>query len=135
MEEVAAIGRRVLAFLEEDRPWRSPREFGANRGGAWATYPAIVDKTTRVPRQGPTQRQPKARRHDFGEVDLWLTPEQAQTEVKRCLHCAVCCDYRASEEAYAEIGALDHVRAGQRLSLISLAVLMADESEAPELGE
>ncbi len=123
---------RALAFLE-GRPWRGAREFGAGRGtGEW---PAIGEDEPQKPRQEPAQRQPKARRRDFGEVDLGLTLDQAQAEARRCLQCATCCECRACEEACAEIGAIDHFRAGRRFTLESPAVIVADEAALPPLTE
>lgn len=38
------------------------------------------------------QRSPEERKHDFDEINLGLTPEQAVAEAKRCLECG-CHDY------------------------------------------
>lgn len=63
--------------------------------------PFVVEKTVtaadladreKCARAGMPQRSPEERKHDFDEINLGFTPEQAMSEAKRCLQCG-CHDY------------------------------------------
>ena len=97
----------------------------------------ILEEMPRQWRPEMAQRQPKVRRRDFKEVDCGFTEEQAIAEAKRCLQCGSCSECRACEDACIEIGAIDHFRLGKKLQVISPCVIVADESEMPDiiLGE
>lgn len=96
----------------------------------------FIEISEDIPRQWRpemAQRQPKARRRDFDEVDFGFTVDQAVFEARRCLQCGVCCECRVCETACAEIGAIDHFRPPRRFELSSPAVVVADSNELPEL--
>ncbi len=63
--------------------------------------PFVVEKTVtaadladreKCARARMPQRSPEERKHDFDEINLGFTPEQAMNEAKRCLQCG-CHDY------------------------------------------
>lgn len=89
----------------------------------------ISEDLPKLPRHEMAQRQPKARRRDFDEVDFGFTVEQAVAEARRCLQCGSCCECRICESACEEVGAIDHFRAGKRLDITAPAVIVADDAE------
>lgn len=98
-------------------------------------YVPISEDAPRLWRVEMAQRQPKARRRDFLEVDFGLTVEQAVAEAKRCLQCGSCCECRECESACAEVRAIDHFRGPRELVFECPSVVVADAAEfpAPEL--
>jgi NADPH-dependent glutamate synthase beta subunit-like oxidoreductase/NAD-dependent dihydropyrimidine dehydrogenase PreA subunit len=92
----------------------------------------ISEDVPRQPRKEMAERQPKARRRDFEEIGFGLTTAQAMAEAGRCLHCGYCCECRICETACADIGAIDHLRSGNRFEFSSPAVIVANEDELPE---
>lgn len=95
----------------------------------------ISEELARMPRQRMAQRQPKVRRRDFDPVDLGLTASQAVEEAGRCLQCAVCCECLACEQACGPVEAIDHERAGRRLSVSAPAVVWAEDGPPPVDGD
>lgn len=91
----------------------------------------ISEDVPRQPRKEMAERQPKARRRDFEEIGFGFTTAQAMAEAGRCLHCGYCCECRLCEIACADIGAIDHLRGGNRLEFSSPAVIVANEDELP----
>jgi heterodisulfide reductase subunit A-like polyferredoxin len=75
------------------------------------------------------QRQPRARRRDFDEVDFGFTTEQVIAESMRCLQCSACCECRICESACTDIGAIDHFRMPARLDVLSPSIIVADSDE------
>jgi NADPH-dependent glutamate synthase beta subunit-like oxidoreductase/NAD-dependent dihydropyrimidine dehydrogenase PreA subunit len=75
------------------------------------------------------QRQPRARRRDFEEVDCGFTTEQAVAESKRCLQCSACCECRICEDVCADIGAIDHFRTPMRMEVAGPSIIVADSDE------
>ncbi len=92
-------------------------------------YVEISEDIPRQWRPEMAQRQPKARRRDFDEVDFGFTTEQALAESRRCLQCGACCECRVCETVCTDIGAIDHFRQTRRFDIISPGVIVADTDE------
>ncbi|MFZ5587381.1 MAG: FAD-dependent oxidoreductase [Thermodesulfobacteriota bacterium] len=122
-----AAGRIVAALAGGDSPWpelaEHPRGVGEHR--------PISEDIVQQPRQRMAQRQPRLRRRDFGPVDLGFTTSQASEEARRCLQCATCCECLACQDACGEVGAIDHLRPGRRLSVAAPAVIWAEAGDPP----
>jgi heterodisulfide reductase subunit A len=79
------------------------------------------------------------RAHNFREVDLTLTEEEARTEAERCLRCGICSECLECVAA-CERGAINHEMADEWLDLTVGAIILAtgfkdfDPTRAPELG-
>lgn len=97
-------------------------------------YLEISEDIPRQWRPEMAQRQPKARRRDFEEVDFGFTPEQAVAEARRCLQCSACCECRVCETVCTDIGAIDHFRSFKTLELMSPGVIVADTDELAGLS-
>jgi heterodisulfide reductase subunit A len=59
---------------------------------------------------------PQDRARDWEEVELGFTEEQAVAEASRCLHCGVCVDCYACEDA-CQFSAIDHAMKDEELEL------------------
>lgn len=87
---------------------------------------AIPDKTNiqKKQRKRPKRIDPVKRIDNFDEVNLALSPEEAQEEAKRCLNCAVCSEcYRCVDACQA--GAINHEMGDTILQLNVGALVMA----------
>ena len=79
------------------------------------------------------------RRHNFREVDLTLTEEQALAEARRCLRCGICSECLECLAA-CDRGAIDHDIEDKFLDLEVGTIILAtgfkdfDPSRVPELG-
>ena len=125
-----AMGRKVAAGISQDltgRPAACLDRTLFQRGVG--EYVEITEDIPRQPRQAMAQRQPKARRRNFEEVDYGLTNDQAVIEAKRCLQCGCCSECRACESACLDIGAIDHFRPGKRMELETPVVIVTDQEE------
>jgi len=77
--------------------------------------------------------------HNFREVDLTLTEQEALTEAERCLRCGVCSECLECVRA-CDRGAIDHYMADEIAEFTVGTVLLAtgfkdfDAHQAPELG-
>lgn len=127
-----ASGRRVAGRIIEYLTGESPpfKEITPESRGV-GDYLEISEDIPRRWRPEMAQRQPKARRRDFEEVDFGFTAEQVVAESTRCLQCSACCECRVCETVCADIGAIDHFRQPKRLEFISPAVIVADPDELP----
>ena len=94
----------------------------------------ISDDTPRRLRPEMSRRQPKVRKHDFEEVDLGFTTEQAVAEAGRCIQCRSCSECRLCEGVCTEIKAIDHFRPPKLITIKSPAVIVASDEEAVHLG-
>ncbi|MBN2548893.1 MAG: FAD-dependent oxidoreductase [Anaerolineales bacterium] len=85
-----------------------------------------------VSRQGRIQISSiplEQRTHNFREVDLTLTEEEALAEAGRCLRCAICSECLECLAA-CERGAIDHDMLGKSLELEVGVIIYAGEPEA-----
>lgn len=79
------------------------------------------------------------RRHNFREVDLTLTEEQALAEARRCLRCGICSECLECLVA-CDRGAIDHDMEDKFLDLEVGTIILAtgfkdfDPTRVPELG-
>lgn len=79
------------------------------------------------------------RAHNFREVDLTLTEEEALAEAERCLRCGICSECLECVAA-CERGAIDHNMTESTVDLKVGTIILAtgfkdfDPSQAPELG-
>lgn len=130
--EAMAAGRKASARLIEYLTGEKTDFNGlsADTRGV-GKYVEISEDTPKQYRPPMAERQPKARKRDFKEVELGYTSEQAVLEAKRCLQCGVCCECRACEQACKDIGAIDHFREPKKISFLAPAIVIADESEFP----
>jgi len=67
----------------------------------------------------------EARLHNFNEVDLTLTEDDALNEAKRCLICGVCSECMACEDI-CKTGAINHNQGVQYASMSFKTVILAD---------
>jgi len=95
---------------------------------------AIAENTVSQRRMVMSQRRAKIRRRDFEEVQRGFTRDQAIAEAFRCLQCGSCCECRLCEDACGDIGAIDHLKVAQRLSISSPTVIVASDDEAAHLN-
>ncbi|MGZ6238832.1 MAG: FAD-dependent oxidoreductase [Syntrophales bacterium] len=79
------------------------------------------------------RRQAKLRRRDFKEVELGLTEEQTVAEAARCLHCSSCCECRLCESVCKDIGAINHFKNRELMTVSSPAVIVAGDEEIAHL--
>lgn len=133
--QAMAAGRqaasRIASWLSAAaEPWQELSEHPRGVG----EHIAISDDLPQEPRQRMAQRQPKARRRDFEQVELGFTASQAMAEASRCLQCASCCECLACSEVCAEVKAIDHLRPGQSLTIKAPAVIWAESGEPPWHG-
>lgn len=130
--EAMAQGRRAAAqIIEHLTGTPAPELTRTLETRAGEDYVPISESVAQEPRQEMAQRQPKARRRDFSEVDLGLSEAQAVAEAKRCLQCSGCCECRVCEASCADIGAINHFRELTRITVISPSVIVADPDELP----
>lgn len=127
-----AQGRRVAGQVYAALTGRpSPVEELTPASHGVGDYLAIDEDLPQWPRQEMAQRQPKARRRDFEEVEFGFGQDQALAEAKRCLNCASCSECLACEQACQEVGAIDHGRTSRRLELHCPTLIVADAAELP----
>ena len=127
-------GRRAAARAVEYLTGISPL-WGAlpdeSRGAG--EHVEISEDTPRRSRQEMARRQAKLRRRDFKEVELGLTEEQTVAEALRCLHCSSCCECRLCESVCKDIGAINHFKNRELLTVSSPAVIVAGNEEIAHL--
>lgn len=80
------------------------------------SYSLPYSKITQAPRQEMPKLAPGLRAHQWDEVELGFTEEQAIAEAKRCLHCGVCVDCYACVDA-CQPGAVNHLMKDETLEL------------------
>jgi homotetrameric NADPH-dependent glutamate synthase len=87
---------------------------------------AIPDTTTiqKQSRRRPKRLDPMQRIHSFDEVNLALSPQEAQEEAKRCLNCGVCSECYRCEDA-CKAAAINHAMRDTIVPLQVGAVVMA----------
>jgi len=96
----------------------------------------IASRTERVPIKSTSLDQ---RHHNFEEVDLSLTEEEALAEAERCLRCGICSECLECVVA-CERGAIDHNMQSHYLNLDVGTIVLAtgfkdfDPRVVPELG-
>ncbi|UCD58199.1 MAG: FAD-dependent oxidoreductase, partial [Candidatus Hydrogenedentota bacterium] len=127
-----AAGRRAAGRIIECLTGEPPSfvELTAESRGV-GDYVEISEDVPRQWRPEMAQRQPKARRRDFEEVDFGFTADQAVAESRRCLQCSACCECQVCETVCTDIGAIDHFRPTRRLEFMSPGVIVADPDELP----
>jgi heterodisulfide reductase subunit A len=83
--------------LTEDRPHKA-------KGSRWEPLPENVPKEGRaiMPQVDPIERK-----HDFREIELGFTEEEARREASRCVSCGTCCECGLCVAA-CEANAIDH---------------------------
>ncbi len=127
-------GRRAAARAVEYLTGTSPL-WGAlpdeSRGAG--EHMEISEDTPRRSRPEMSRRQAKLRRRDFKEVELGLTEEQAVAEASRCLHCSSCCECRLCESVCDDIGAINHFKNRELMTVSSPAVIVAGDEEIAHL--
>ncbi len=133
--QAMAAGRRaasrITAWLTgSEAPWK---ELTEHPGGV-GEHLAISEDLPQEPRQRMAQRQPKARRRDFDQVELGFTASQAKAEAARCLQCASCCECLACAEVCGQVKAIDHTRTGNCVEIKAPAVVWAEGGEPPWQG-
>ncbi|MCX5846757.1 MAG: FAD-dependent oxidoreductase [Deltaproteobacteria bacterium] len=122
---------RVVEYLTAAFPlWGMPPDESRGTG----EHVEISADTPRKFRPEMSQRQPKVRRHDFEEVDLGLTAEQAVAEAGRCIQCRACSECRLCESVCTEIGAIDHFISPRRMTITSPTIIIASDEEAAHLN-
>lgn len=87
---------------------------------------AIPDKTDikKENRRRPKRVDPLKRIDNFDEVNLALSPQEAQEEAKRCLSCGICSECYRCEDA-CQAGAINHAMHDTIMQLDVGAVVMA----------
>jgi heterodisulfide reductase subunit A-like polyferredoxin len=66
-------------------------------------------------------------------VELGLTEEQSVAEASRCLHCSSCCECRVCETVCNDIGAINHFKNRELMTVSSPAVIVAGAEEIAHL--
>ncbi|HET6461888.1 MAG TPA: FAD-dependent oxidoreductase [Syntrophales bacterium] len=129
-----AQGRQAAARAMEYLTGTSP-SWGAlpyeSRGVG--EYVEISEDAPRRFRQEMSRRHAKLRSRDFKEVELGLTEGQAVAEASRCLHCSSCCECRLCESVCSDIGAINHFKGNELLTISSPAVIVASDEEIAHL--
>ena len=90
-------------------------------------------ETPQKPRIKMKEREAEERRHDFDEVELGFTEEEAVKEATRCMNCGICVECHACERL-CEANAIDHkmkdeieeVNVGQILIATGYSTLNSD---------
>jgi homotetrameric NADPH-dependent glutamate synthase len=119
--EAIAAGKEAAISIN-----RFLRGESLSEGRGYMPEIAIPDKTTiqKEYRRRPKRIDPLIRIHNFDEVNLALSPQEAQEEAKRCLSCGVCSEcYRCVDACQA--GAIHHEMRDTILQLNVGAVVMA----------
>ena len=106
--EDLAAGREKLSFKPEDEQFYNP-------------IPANIQQ---APRVHMAHRDAEARKRDFAQFELGLTPEQIAAEGERCLNCGVCCECFQCVEA-CKAKAPSHDQQPQDLTLDVGSVILA----------
>ncbi len=125
-----AAGRVIEYLTGEPSPFK---EILAESRGV-GDYLEISEEIPKQRRPEMAQRQPKARRRDFDEVDFGFTVEQAVAEAQRCLQCGSCCECRICETTCRDVGAIDHFRPQTRIEIKTPGIIVADSDELPGMN-
>ncbi len=105
-EAMGAAKKAALSIHRHLRgePWQEVEDREDTRGD----YEPIDPETPHTSRQSMSVRETEERRHDFLEVELGYTREQAVKEAKRCMQCGVCSECRQCETVCEDVGAVNH---------------------------
>ena len=113
---------------------------GGEGAGAAATvrpegrdFPAIPSDIPSLARPTVPERQPSARKNDFGEVSLGLSEAQVLFETERCLQCGICAECLACAEVCGPIGAINHREQAEEIAEHAGAVIIADPTAVPRI--
>lgn len=132
MSQGRQAAARIIAWLNREK--NKLETDTAALPSADQDYLEISQDTPRLARASMPRREGSARRRDFDEVETGFTSDQAVEEAKRCLQCSSCCDCRICETVCRDIGAIDHARAGRRLTIESPSIIIANEEEITQKG-
>jgi len=130
MSQGRRAAARAVEYLTGESPLRGALPDEARGAGE---YMEISEDTPRKVRQEMSRRQATERRRDFKEVELGLTEEQAVAEAARCLHCSSCCECRVCETVCNDIGAINHFKHRELITVSSPAVIVAGDEEIAHL--
>lgn len=119
--EAIAAGKEAAISIN-----RLLRGESLSEGRGYVPPTAISDKKNiqKQPRTRSKRIDPAQRIKNFEEVNLALSPQEAQEEAKRCLNCGVCSECYRCEEA-CKAGAINHAMRDTILPLNVGAVVMA----------
>ncbi len=132
--------RSIDRYLRGDKGLKEPRKLPVVKLSPEEIEAKFVTGEAARSRRIPIKSIPlEERAHNFGEVDLTLTEEEARTEAGRCLRCGICSECLECVAA-CERGAINHEMADEWLDLVVGAIILAtgfkdfDPRKAPELG-
>jgi len=119
--EAIAAGKEAAVSIN-----RFLRGESLSEGRGYIPQIATPDKTDikKEHRRRPKRIDPLKRINNFDEVNLALSPQEAQEEAKRCLNCGVCSECYRCEDA-CQAGAINHAMHDTIMQLNVGAVVMA----------
>jgi len=144
--DAIAHGRR--AALSVDRYLRGARLLAPREEQPLPTVKLSATQIAETMQQGRSSARPRIeiqtlppseRRHDFREVALPLSEEEAHEEAERCLRCGLCSECHLCVDACTP-GAIDHDMAPSEVTLDVGAIVLSpgytlyDAHKSPELG-
>ncbi|MGV8073438.1 MAG: FAD-dependent oxidoreductase, partial [Syntrophobacteraceae bacterium] len=108
------------------------------REGREKDWHAVEDVPTEgydlIPRARMPRQDPHSRRHNFDQVELGFSEEQARKEAERCLSCGVCSEcYQCSEVCLAK--AIKHEDQPRELKIPVGAVILASGFESAVISQ
>jgi len=128
--EAMAQGRKaadaVAGYLAREGKEAFKAESNVFPGRELLEIPEGMEKKGRVQL---IRRLPASRINDFQEISPGFTEEEAITEAKRCLQCAVCSECLACEEECRDIGAINHARRPLVSTFFAPSIIVADRGE------
>ncbi|MDY6864037.1 MAG: FAD-dependent oxidoreductase [Thermodesulfobacteriota bacterium] len=106
---VQAMGAAKKAAFSIHRFLRGEKwEEGMEDKSIKEPIPSIDPETRKVPRNEVPMLKTEERIHNFNEVELGFTKEQAVAEANRCINCGICSGCRLCESACGEVNAISH---------------------------
>ncbi|MEW5722551.1 MAG: FAD-dependent oxidoreductase, partial [Thermodesulfobacteriota bacterium] len=120
--DAVAAGREAAESIDRYLTGRDlstgRRTVGVRGGENWREIPADLEKRPRT----AARKLPAAKRvNSFAEIEVGLTPEEAEREAARCLACGVCCRCYQCVPA-CQAGAVTLETHGQREETLTLEV-------------
>ncbi|GAB4343003.1 MAG: hypothetical protein Kow0099_21030 [Candidatus Abyssubacteria bacterium] len=133
IDSMAAGRRAAWHIIEHLTSEPAPLEELLPESRGVGDYLEISEAIPKQRRPEMAQRQPKARRRDFDEVDFGFTVEQAVAEAQRCLQCGSCCECRICETTCQDVGAIDHFRPQKKIEIKTPGIIVADADELAQI--
>jgi heterodisulfide reductase subunit A2 len=121
--EAVAAGQQAAVSIEK---YLMDEELSENRPGrpTGTNWKGIPKNIVRVPRAKMPVLPVAQRIHNYNEVELGFSEEQAQTEASRCVVCGSCCECKLCV-SQCKAGAIDHDMTDKKETLDVGSIIIA----------